>query len=140
MLPTTKGGEGLAEDREFITSLARGLSVIHAFDRDHPQQTLSEVAARTGLSPATARRCLWTLERLGYVASNGRLFMLRPKVVSLGSAFLDSGRIEEVIQPILREIVAERGDSESWGVLADKDVLFVEIGRASCREREGQYG
>jgi len=115
----------LAEDREFITSLARGLSVIHAFDRDHPQQTLSEVAARTGLSPATARRCLWTLERLGYVASSGRFFMLRPKVVSLGSAFLESGRIEEVIQPILRDIVAESGDSASLGVLEDSDVLYV---------------
>src|SRR3546814_10484072 len=64
-------------------------------------------------------------ERLGYVASNGRFFMLRPKVVSLGSAFLDSGRIEEVIQPILREIVAESGDSASLGVLEDKDVLYV---------------
>ena len=118
-------GARLAEDREFITSLARGLSVIHAFDRDHPQQTLSEVAARTGLSPATARRCLWTLERLGYVASSGRFFMLRPKVVSLGSAFLESGRIEEVIQPILRDIVAESGDSASLGVLEDNDVLYV---------------
>lgn len=115
----------MADDREFITSLARGLSVIHAFDRDHPQQTLSEVAAATGLSPATARRCLWTLEKLGYVGSNGRYFMLRPKVVSLGSAFLESGRIEEVIQPILRDIVAESGDSASLGVLEDKDVLYV---------------
>lgn len=115
----------MGEDREFITSLARGLSVIHAFDRDHPQQTLSEVAARTGLSPATARRCLWTLETLGYVGTDGRYFMLRPKVVSLGSAFLESGRIEEVIQPILRDIVAESGDSASLGVLEDKDVLYV---------------
>src|SRR3546814_13933270 len=104
MLPTTKGSEGLAEDREFITSLARGLSVIHAFDRDHPQQTLSEVAARTGLSPATARRCLWTLERLGYVAATGRFFMLRPKVVSPGPAFLVSGRLEEGIHPSLADI------------------------------------
>ncbi|MGD1878999.1 MAG: IclR family transcriptional regulator C-terminal domain-containing protein [Kiloniellaceae bacterium] len=115
----------MAEDREFITSLARGLSVIHAFDRDHPQQTLSEVAARTGLSPATARRCLWTLGQLGYVGTNGRYFMLRPKVVSLGSAFLESGRIEEIIQPILRDIVAESGDSASLGVLEDHDVLYV---------------
>src|SRR3546814_17760105 len=99
--------------------------VIHSFYRDHHQQSLSEVAARSGLSHATARRCLWTLERLGYVASNGRFFMLRPKVVSLGSAFLDSGRIEEVIQPILREIVAESGDRASLGVLEDTDVLYV---------------
>lgn len=115
----------MAEEREFITSLARGLSVILAFDRDHPLQTLSEVAAATGLSPATARRCLWTLEKLGYVGSDGRYFMLRPKVVSLGSAFLESGRIEEVIQPILRDIVAGSGDSASLGVLENHDVLYV---------------
>ncbi|MCB1471112.1 MAG: helix-turn-helix domain-containing protein, partial [Rhizobiaceae bacterium] len=55
----------MKEDREFITALARGLSVIEAFDRDHSKLTLSEVAGRTNLSPATARRCLWTLEKLG---------------------------------------------------------------------------
>jgi IclR family pca regulon transcriptional regulator len=115
----------VAEDREFVTSLARGLAVILAFDRDHPQMTLSEVAARTGLSPATARRFLWTLERLGYVGSIGRQYMLRPKVVSLGSAFLSSGRIEEVIQPILRDIVAGSGDSASLGVLDGSEVLYV---------------
>lgn len=113
------------EDREFITSLARGLSVIHAFDSDHPQLTLSEVGARTKLSPATARRCLWTLERLGYVGTRGRYFLLLPKVVSLGSAFLESARIEEIIQPILRDIVAEVGDSASLGVLEGDDVLYI---------------
>lgn len=115
----------MSKDREFITSLARGLSVIHAFDRDHPQLSLSEVAARTGLSPATARRCLWTLERLGYVRTNGRNFLLLPKVVSLGSAFLESAQIEEIIQPILRDIVAQAGDSASLGVLEGSDILYL---------------
>lgn len=115
----------MSKDRKFITSLSRGLSVIHAFDRDHAQMTLSEVAARTGLSPATTRRCLWTLEVLGYVGSSDRYFMLRPKVVSLGSAFLEAGQVEKVIQPILRNIVAQAGDSASLGVLEGEDVLYV---------------
>jgi IclR family pca regulon transcriptional regulator len=115
----------LKEDREFITALARGLSVIEVFNRDHSRMTLSEVAARTGLSPATARRCLWTLERLGYVGSEGRYFMLRPKVLSLGAAFLEAGRFEELIQPVLRDIVAEVGDSASLGVLEGDEVLYL---------------
>lgn len=113
------------KDREFITSLARGLSVIKAFDRDHPQLSLSEVAARTGLSPATARRCLWTLESLGYVASNERSFFLMPKVLSLGFAFLESAQIEEIVQPILQDIVEQVGDSASVGVLEGSDVLYI---------------
>ena len=115
----------MKEDREFITALARGLSVIEAFDRDHSKLTLSEVAGRTNLSPATARRCLWTLEKLGYVGSEGREFMLRPKVLSLGATFLEAGRFEELIQPVLRDIVAEAGDSASLGVMEGDDVLYL---------------
>jgi len=115
----------LKEDREFITALARGLSVIESFDRDHSKLTLSEVAARTNLSPATARRCLWTLEKLGYVGSEGREYMLLPKVLSLGATFLEAGRFEELIQPVLRDIVTEAGDSASLGVMEGDDVLYL---------------
>lgn len=115
----------MKEDREFVTSLARGLSVIHAFDGDNAELTLGEVASRTKLSPATTRRFLWTLQKLGYVGANGRSFYLNPKVVSLGSAFLASARVEEIIKPILREIVGQTGTSASLGVADGEHVLIV---------------
>lgn len=112
-------------DRNFVAALARGLSVIQAFGRDHGEMSLSEVAQRAALSPATARRCLWTLQRLGYVGQAGKRFFLRPKVLSLGSAWLDAGRVEEVILPLLREVVAEAGDSSSVSILDGDDVLYI---------------
>ena len=112
-------------DREFVAALARGLSVIQVFGRDHGELTLSEVAQRAALSPATARRCLWTLQRLGYVGQAGKRFFLRPKVLSLGSTWLDAGRVEEVILPLLREVVAEAGDSSSVAILDGGEVLYV---------------
>jgi IclR family transcriptional regulator, pca regulon regulatory protein len=57
-----------AKDPEYLSTLERGLSVLRAFDDQHPEMRLSEVAAVTGLSPAVARRCLNTLVALGYVA------------------------------------------------------------------------
>jgi IclR family pca regulon transcriptional regulator len=114
-----------ATDREFVTALARGLDVIKIFDREHPELTLSQVASKTGLSAATARRFLWTLRELGYVGVVEKRFFLKPKVVSLGSAFLDAGRVEEVVLPFLREVVAETGDSSSLGVLEGNTVLYV---------------
>jgi IclR family transcriptional regulator, pca regulon regulatory protein len=114
-----------SKDREFVTALARGLDVIQIFDRDHPELTLSQVAARTGLSAATARRFLHTLRELGYIDTVEKRFFLKPKVVSLGSAFLDAGRIEEVVLPFLREVVAETGDSSSLGILEGTEVLYV---------------
>jgi len=119
------GGKAMKEDREFVTSLARGLSVIHAFDRDNAELTLTEIANRTRLSPATARRFLWTLQKLGYVGANGRIFFLQPKVVSLASAFLASARVDEIIQPILGEIVEHAGSSASLAVADGDNVLIV---------------
>src|SRR5690606_40549617 len=56
---------------QYVQSLARGLSVIRAFDDDHPEMTLSDIARRTGLTRATSRRFLLTLSELGYVKTDG---------------------------------------------------------------------
>jgi IclR family transcriptional regulator, pca regulon regulatory protein len=112
-------------ERDFVTALSRGLAVIRAFNHNRPEMTLTEVAARTSLSPATARRSLYTLQRLGYISSHGRRFMLRSKVLDLGSAFWSSMKIEEVAQTHLREVVDAVGDSSSLAVLEGRDVLYL---------------
>src|SRR5690606_4839743 len=78
------------QNRDFVTSLAKGLAVIQAFGPQAPRMTLSEVALATDLSRAGARRLLLTLEELGFVARNGRSFELTPKILQLGFAFLAS--------------------------------------------------
>jgi IclR family pca regulon transcriptional regulator len=82
--------KGKNQRREFVRSLENGLSVIKAFSRESPSLSLSETAKRTGLTRATARRFLLTLKELGYVASDGRQFSLRPRVLDLGYAYLSS--------------------------------------------------
>ena len=52
-MPTPKPRQ---TDRDFVASLDRGLRILSAFERDEPELTLSEVAQKTGLTPATARR------------------------------------------------------------------------------------
>ena len=61
------------KDSEYLSTLARGISVLRSFTKEHPEMTLSEVAAATELSPAVARRCLNTLVDLGYVGKKGKL-------------------------------------------------------------------
>ena len=72
----------------YVQSFARGLDVIRSFSASAPAQTLSEVAARTGLTRAGARRILLTLQTLGYVHGDGRLFQLTPRILDLGFAYL----------------------------------------------------
>jgi IclR family pca regulon transcriptional regulator len=121
----SSGGGRQGIEREYVAALERGLQVIRAFDAEHPEMTLSEVASVTGLSPATARRCLLTLQRLGYVGANGRKFVLRPRVLTLGAAFLHSMNLETVVQPYLLGIVDRVGDGASLAVLDGSDILYL---------------
>jgi IclR family pca regulon transcriptional regulator len=118
-------GEPSGQDREYVAALERGLRIIQAFDAEHPEMTLSEVARATGLSPATARRCLLTLQRLGHVGMNGRRFLLRPRVLALGAAFLRSMNLETIAQPYLQDIVDRVGDGSSLAVLDGADILYL---------------
>lgn len=102
---------------QHVQSLARGLAVIRAFDAEHPSMTLSELAARTDLTRATARRFLLTLEGLGYVRSDGRQFTLTPRVLELGFSYLSGLSLPEIAQPHLEALSRELGESTSASVL-----------------------
>jgi len=115
------------EDRasDFVQSLERGFAVVRAFDAEHPEMTLSEVARATGLTRATARRFLRTLVELGYMRTDGRVFALRPRILELGYAYLSSLTLPEVAQPHLERLVAEVHESSSISVLDGDDVVYV---------------
>lgn len=112
-------------NREFVTALARGLSVISAFDGDNAEMTLSQVAERSKLNAAAARRALITLGHLGYVRQNGRSFVLTSKVMSLGAAYLSSMNLKFLIQPLLEKLSDEFHDASSFAVLEGNDVLYL---------------
>src|SRR5579859_2139573 len=114
-----------ARDGDFVQSLERGLSVIRAFDAEHPSLTLSEVATSTGLSRAAARRFLRTLVQLGYMRSDGGRFALRPKVLELGYAYLSSLTLPEVAMPHLEQLVEQVHESSSVSELDGDEVIYI---------------
>ncbi|AKT50199.1 IclR family transcriptional regulator domain-containing protein [Arsenicicoccus sp. oral taxon 190] len=118
-VPTTAPGDG------YVQSLARGLAVIRAFDADHPRMTLSEVARRTDLSRAAARRFLLTLESLGYVRSDDRAFQLTPQVLQLGFSYLSSQTLPDVAQPHLQALSEQIHESTSVAVLDGDEIVYV---------------
>jgi len=113
------------DDPEFLSTLERGLSVLRAFDHDHPEMQLSEVAQVTGLNPAVARRCLNTLTKLGYIRKSGRRFVLTPEVLVFASSYLASMNLEEVVTPHLQSVRDATGDSSSMAVLSGTEILYI---------------
>jgi IclR family transcriptional regulator, pca regulon regulatory protein len=114
-----------ARPAHFVQSLERGLEVIRAFDADHPQLTLSDVARSAGITRAAARRFLLTLAELGYVRADGRWFSLTPRVLELGYAYLSSLSLPEVAEPHLERLVADVRESSSVSVLDGADIVYV---------------
>jgi len=114
-----------ATRRQSLQSLERGIAVIQVFSRENPALTLSEVARLTGLTRATARRILLTLQELGHVRAEGRHFSLTPRVLSLGWAYLSSLNLWEIAQPLMQDLAAQTHESCSAATLDLPDIVYV---------------
>ncbi|XJC74002.1 helix-turn-helix domain-containing protein [Delftia tsuruhatensis] len=74
-------------DKNFVSSLDKGLQVLGCFGRQHARLTVSEAARLTGSTPASARRSLLTLQALGYLDSDGKRFWMLPKALLIAHAY-----------------------------------------------------
>jgi len=117
---------GKVQDPDFMTSLARGLSVMQVFSRNSPRMTASQISAATGLSRAAVRRCLHTLRLLGYVdVEETNLFSLSHRVLTLSHAYTSSSRLPRAAQPILEKLSGVLHESCSVATLVDDELLYV---------------
>jgi IclR family transcriptional regulator, pca regulon regulatory protein len=114
-----------AASKEFVRSVDRAFAIVRAFGRESPTLTLSQVADRTGLTRASARRFLLTLQSLGYVGSEGRQFFLRPRILDLGFAYLSSVPVFEIVEAHMEAMVQQVQESSSASVLDGTDVIYT---------------
>lgn len=113
------------DSRDYVQSLARGLSVLRAFDGEHPRLSLADIATRTELSRAAARRLVLTLQHLGYVRGVGRGYALSPSVLELGFGYLGSLNITDLAQPLLEDLARTVNQSSSMAVLDGQSIVYV---------------
>ncbi|MEF7615438.1 IclR family transcriptional regulator C-terminal domain-containing protein [Aquincola sp. MAHUQ-54] len=111
--------------RDLVAGLEKGLQVIEAFDQDRPRLTIAEVAQRTGLTRAAARRYLITLAHLGFVSQDRRLFALTPKVLRLAQSYMHSARLPRIVQPELHKLAYAMKEASSAGTLDGNDVICI---------------
>jgi IclR family pca regulon transcriptional regulator len=114
-----------AARKDFVEAFARGLEVIKSFDELHPVLGISEVAERANLARPTAHRFLLTLEELGYVISTPDGYMLTPKIVDLGMAYISSRGIFNFAQPHMEKLVNELDQSCSLSQLDGSDIVII---------------
>ncbi len=110
---------------DFIGGFAKGLRVIEAFGEDKARLSIADIAKITGLDRATARRCLLTLSELGYAEYDGKYFMLLPKILRLGYAYLSATPLPTIIQPHLDQLSEIVGESASASVLDGTEIVYI---------------
>jgi IclR family transcriptional regulator, pca regulon regulatory protein len=115
---------------EVIQSLARGIEVLRAFGAAKDRMTIAEAAKISGLTRAGARRVLLTLEKLGYVRSDGRQYSLTARVLELGQGFL-AQPLWQTVRPALLSIANTLNETVSAGVLDGHDVVYTVRVRSS---------
>jgi len=111
--------------RDWIAGLERGLSIIETFDEAHPRLSAPQVALRCGLTRTAARRYLLTLAHLGYMATDGKLFWLTPRVMRLGQSYLESARLPRIVQPFLQRLAASTHETSYLSVLDGDEIVYV---------------
>lgn len=115
----------LSGDPNFMTSLARGLAVINAFQERKRQLTIAQISHRTEIPRAAVRRCLYTLIKLGYATTDGRTYSLLPKVLTLGHAYLSSTPLAVSAQPYLDRISEQLHEACNLATLEGEQVLYI---------------
>ncbi len=116
--------EAKGEDPRYMTSLARGLGVLQAFE-GRQSVTVTQAAKAADLSRSSAARCLYTLERLGFVASEGPTYRLRAALLPLVRAYTFSDPLAMAAQPVVSAIRERLGESSSLGVSEPSDLNSV---------------
>ena len=113
------------QPRDWIAGLEKGLRMIESFDDAFPRQTAAQAGLRAGISRTAARRYLLTLAHLGYVATDGKLFWLTPKVLRLGQSYLESARLPRIVQPFLQRVTAGTSETAFVSVLDGNDIVYI---------------
>lgn len=108
-----------------IEGLAKGLAVLESFDPARQRLSASQVAERTGLSRAAARRQLLTLHEAGYLEVEDGHYWLSPRVLRLAGAYLSSARLPRVLQPVLDRLALATREACSAVVLDGAEVVIV---------------
>ena len=113
------------QDKNFVVSLQKGLDVLTCFGRQNGRLTVSAVARLTGVSPASARRSLLTLQTLGYLDSDGKNFWMLPRCLLVAQAYLASRPTPSLAQPLLDALSERTRESASLGTLIDDDAIII---------------
>lgn len=128
--PTYQDYEG---DREFATTLARGLELLRCFTPEQPVLGNRDLSRQLGLPAATVSRLTYTLTCLGFLAPTEHYgkYQLGSAVLSLGNPLLSQfSALRRQARPMMLQLAEETGGTLAIGIRDRLTVVYIETVRA----------
>lgn len=134
---TPAGLDDYAGDRQFATTLARGMELLRCFTPETPLLGNKDLARRLELPPATITRLTYTLVAMGYLAQQERQgrYRLGSAVLALGFPLLQMFEIRRRARPLMLELAQSTGAAVSIGIRDRFNIVYIEAVRARPMRR-----
>ncbi|MFK4069700.1 IclR family transcriptional regulator [Streptomyces sp. NPDC029674] len=109
------------------TAAGKVLEVLSAFDREHPSQTLSEIAQRTGLALSTTHRVVAELARWGALerAEDGA-WHVGLRLWEIASGCPRTQILRDVALPFMQDLYEATHENIQLAVREGTELVFVE--------------
>lgn len=117
-----------ADDRRFVTALARGLEVLSCFRSGEKLLGNQDIARRCGLPKSTVSRLTCTLTALGYllhVPQEGK-YRLGTATLALGSAMLSGLDVRQLARPLMRRLAAQTQAEVALATRDRHNMVYIE--------------
>jgi DNA-binding IclR family transcriptional regulator len=120
-------------DKQFATTLARGLEILRCFTPEEPILGNKDLAERTRLPKPTVSRFTYTLSRLGYLKADhiSSKYQLGPAVLAIAHPLLATMTLRQFARPAMKELADYAGGSVSMGIRDRLNIIYVETSRSS---------
>jgi DNA-binding IclR family transcriptional regulator len=101
-----QAGHACADDRNFVTALARGMELLRAFGPQDDYLGNAELSRRTGIPRPTVSRLTYTLATLGYLTyiEATEKYRLGQGAMVLGHRYVGGAGIREIAQPLMQSL------------------------------------
>jgi DNA-binding IclR family transcriptional regulator len=120
-----------AGDKQFATTLARGIELLRCFTARHTALTNAELAAASDLPRPTVSRLTYTLTALGYLRHNPRTgrYELGSALISATYPLMASLTLRQQARPLMNALADATGGHVSMGIRDRLNIVLVETSR-----------
>ena len=122
-----------SEDRQFVTALGRGLSLLAAFE-DNDELSHQQLCQMSRLPKATVTRLIYTLTTLGFLRiTANKQYQLASSAVRLSASAWNRHDLVAIAEPLLRQFAIENEVSVNLATEVEGEMRYLACHRSPAR-------